>query len=56
MGALLLSRAWLFTVEALGPPGHPSSTHLDAVVNNIRLTPGYYGWLLRVQIKRIKKD
>ena len=31
MGAM--SRGWLITVEALGHPGHPPSTQLDAVVN-----------------------
>ena len=31
-GSVLLSSGWLITVEALGDPGHPPSTRLDAVV------------------------
>ena len=30
--SVLLSRGWLITVKALGHPGHPPSTNLDAVV------------------------
>ena len=32
-GSVLLSKGWLITVKAPGHPGHPPSTHLDAVVN-----------------------
>ena len=31
-GSVLLSSGWLITVEALGDPGHPPSTRLDAVI------------------------
>ena len=31
--SVLLSRGWLITVEALGHPGHPPSTQLEAVIN-----------------------
>ena len=31
--SVLLSRGWLITVEAPGPPEHLPSTQLDAVVN-----------------------
>ena len=33
LGSVLLSRGWLITVEAHCHPGHPPSTHRDAVDN-----------------------
>ena len=34
-GSVLPFKGWLITVEALGHPGYPPSTQLDAVVNII---------------------
>ena len=36
MGAFLLSRGCLITMEASGHSGHPPSTHLDAIVNVVK--------------------